>query len=202
MKKLLLILFFFTLFVFASEESTSQGKIKQINNVWLKTYSNYKNYNIILNNIIKVEQDLQNIRNKNSIVKIQELNNKVLIYKSKLTLYEKNNSFDELIKDYRYELRDITIYDFLFSISLQELKKKIIKYEVLKKEFYDASIFLQQSYDKSKESLENRKRVQLLQEEIEYFSEYSENVEKMKQNLLELEDEVKENMMNIKTKFL
>ena len=191
MKKLLLILFLPILFVFASEENTSQVKIKQINNVWLKTYSNYKNYNIILNNIIKVEQDLQNIKNKNSIVKIQELNNKVLIYKSKLTLYEKNNSFDELIKDYKYELRDITIYDFLFSISLQELKKKIIKYEILKKEFYDASIFLQESYKKSKDSLENRKKVQLLQEEIEYFSEYTENVEKMNQNLLEQEDEVK-----------
>ncbi len=191
MKKLLLLLLFSSLLLFGSTETKSKEKIKQINNIWLKTYSNYKNYNIILNNIIKVEQDIENLRNRNNILKEQELTNKILIYKSKLSLYEKNNSFDELIKDYSYEVRDITIYDFLFSISLQELKKKITKYQALKKEFYDALIFLQESSSETIDVSKKSKKLQLLREEIEYFNEYSENLEKMNLNLLEIEDEVK-----------
>lgn len=92
MKKVLLLVYLSALFVFASAEITSQEKTKQVNNIWLKTYSNYKNYNIILNNIIKVEQDLEKIKNRNSIVKIQELNNKILIYKSHLQIQSLTSS--------------------------------------------------------------------------------------------------------------
>lgn len=190
MKKLFLILLLCSSFLFANNEDLEQEKNKKVDNIWLKIYSNYKNYNIVLGNIAKVEQELEKIVKKNNIAKIQELNNKILIYKSKLTLYEKSNSFDELLKNYKYEMRSVTIYDFLFSISLEELKAKIIKYEALKREFYEALIFLQNANSNSEELANNLKKMQFLKEELDYFSEYSENIEKMSQNLFEIKTEI------------
>jgi len=160
-------------------------------NVWLKTYSNYKNYNTVLNNISKIENDLKIVKKKNKQEKIQELSNKLNIYKSKLTLYEKKNSFDDLLKAHKYEIINITIYDYLFNISLEELRKKIKKYDSLKKEFYSAMLYIQDSYDQQAKLNPKSKKTLLLQEQLEYFHEYSENIEKMYQSLLETKDDLK-----------
>ena len=93
--KIILIFLVFTCTItFASNENEIAKKKIPLTNIWLKTYSNYKNYNTILNNINKVEQEISRLKNRNNQTKIQELNNKLNIYKSKLTLYEKKNSFD------------------------------------------------------------------------------------------------------------
>lgn len=158
------------------------------NNIWLKTYTNYKNYNTVSGNIYKVEQEIE--KNKSNFTKIQELNSKLNIYKSKLNLYEKNNNFDNLLKEYKFEIVNISIYDYLFGDSLKELKKKNIKYMALKKEFYNALLYLQDSYNENiKLDLKNKK-IKLLQEEVEYFSQYAENIEKMQQSLFESKDEL------------
>ena len=165
-------------------------KKKNTNNIWLKTYSNYKNYNLITNNINKVELEIEKIKNKNNLNKMQELNGKLNIYKSKLTLYDKNNNFDDLLKKYKFEIINISIYDYLFGISEEELKKKIAKYELLKKEFYKAIIYTQNLYKQQIELLPTDKKVLLLKEQIEYFQEYTENIEKMHQSLFETQDEL------------
>ena len=118
---ILVIFIFANTVTFANEEVNK--KDKPIKNIWLKTYKNYKNYNSILNNIYKIEQEIA--KNQKNQKKIQEYTNKLSIYKSKLSLYEKNKNFNDLLKDYKYEIIDITIYDYLFNISLSELKKKI-----------------------------------------------------------------------------
>jgi len=99
---------------------------KTPNNIWLKTYKNYKKYNTILININKIEQEVE--RNKRNINKVQELTSKLSINKSKLSLYEKNQNFNDLLKNYKFEIIDITIYDYLFNVSSNELQKKITKY--------------------------------------------------------------------------
>ncbi len=37
-------------------------QLKKINNPWLKTYNNYKNYSIVISNIVKIEEKLKKIK--------------------------------------------------------------------------------------------------------------------------------------------
>lgn len=191
---------FFNLMVLGNTEITEAIEIKKIekvpNNIWLKTYKNYKKYNNIIITINKLEQEID--KNKRNLNKVQELTSKLSINKSKLSLYEKNQNFNDLIKSYKYEIIDITIYDYLFNISMDELKKKITKYEFLKKEFYTALIYLQDSYEESKNSSKDEKKINLLIEQIEYFNEYSENIEKTYQSFFELQDELEKKYIEYK----
>lgn len=188
---ILILLVFTSTITFASSENEVAKKKIPLTNIWLKTYSNYKNYNTVLNNINKVEQEIVRFKNRNNQTKIQELNNKLNIYKSKLTLYEKKNSFDELLKTHKYEITNITIYDYLFNISLEELRKQILKYDSLKKEFYEAMIYTQDSYEIQLKNEPKSKKTILLKEQVEYFQEYTENIEKMYQSLYETKDDLK-----------
>lgn len=189
--KILLFIALITIVNIFAQANNELPKKTNLSNVWLKTYNNYKNYNLVNNNINKVELELDKIKNKNNLNKIQELNNKLNIYKSKLALYEKNNNFDELLKKYKYESIDISIYDYLFGISEDELKKKIIKYEALKKEFYKAIIHVQNLYEQQIKLDKNDKKTLTIKEQLEYFKEYTENIEKMHQSLFEWEEELK-----------
>ncbi|MBU3014978.1 mechanosensitive ion channel [Poseidonibacter lekithochrous] len=197
---ILIVLILFNTIMLANVEATNDTKndskkvieIKKIektpNNIWLKTYKNYKKYNTILININKIEQEVE--RNKRNINKVQELTSKLSINKSKLSLYEKNQNFNDLLKNYKFEIIDITIYDYLFNVSSNELQKKITKYELLKKEFYAALSYLQEKYNKDKKVIKDKKKNQLLLEQINYFNEYSENIEKTYQSFLDLQDEL------------
>lgn len=175
---------------FCKEENEVSKKKITSSNIWLKTYSNYKNYNTILNNINKIEVEIIKFKTRNNQTKVQELTNRSNIYKSKLSLYERKSSFDELLKNQKYEIPEITIYNYLFNISQEELRKKIKKYDLLKKEFYDAFIYLQDSYEKQLELDLKSKKVAQLKEQIEYFSEYTENIEKMYETLLETKEDL------------
>lgn len=166
------------------------------NNIWLKTYKNYKKYNTIMININKIEEEIE--RNKRNINKVQELTSKLSINKSKLSLYENNQNFNDLLKNYKFEVINITIYDYIFSISLNELKKKIEKYELLKKEFYSALVYLQDKYNRDKMDLSDKNKNQLLLEQINYFNEYSENIEKMYQSFFDQEDELNKKYIEYK----
>lgn len=185
----LLIFLFTTLFCEQTIKTNETVSFDKNKNIWIKTYLNYKNYNSMTINIIKLEQELQ--KNRNNLTKIQELNKKLAIYKSKISLYEKNNNFDTLLKNYKYEIGKITIYDFLFSVSLDTLNKRIIKYKSLKKDFYLAIASLQESYDELLKEDKEIKKINFIKEEIEFFNEYAENVEKMYDVLLESKEELK-----------
>lgn len=191
----ILILFIFTnSIVFANTEVIKKKPI--LNNIWLKTYKNYKKYNLIVVNINKLEQEIE--KNKRNSKKVHELTSKLSINKSKLSLYEKNQNFNDLLKKYKYEIVDITIYDYLFNISSDDLKKKIAKYESLKMEFYAALTYLQDLHTENTLVVTDEKKIQLLEEQIEYFNEYSENIEKMYQGFFEIQDDLEKKYIEYK----
>ena len=190
-KFIILFLLLFTSVAFTNELNEASTKKISNTNIWLKTYSNYKNYNTVLNNINKTELEILKPKIRNNQSKLQEYMNKLNIYKSKLFLYEKKSSFDELLKNKKYEIPNINIYDYLFNISEEELRNKIRKYDSLKKEFYSAFVYLQDSYEEQLKVDSKGKRVIQLKEQIDYFSEYTENIEKMYETLLETKDDLK-----------
>ena len=190
-KFIILFLLLFTSVAFTNELNEASTKKISNTNIWLKTYSNYKNYNTVLNNINKIELEILKPKIRNNQSKLQEYMNKLNIYKSKLFLYEKKSSFDELLKNKKYEIPNINIYDYLFNISEEELRNKIRKYDSLKKEFYSAFVYLQDSYEEQLKVDSKGKRVIQLKEQIDYFSEYTENIEKMYETLLETKDDLK-----------
>jgi len=146
------------------------------NNIWLKTYQNYKNYNIIISNISKIE--FKQKEYKSNAKQLVQLNKRLAIYKSKLELYEKNNSFNNILAKYKYELPTITLRDYLLKNTKTNLNKTISKYIILKNKFYLA--------------IEHVKSPQanFEKEDIEYFQEYAENIERTHQNLIELNDDL------------
>ena len=80
-------------------------------NIWLKTYKNYKNYNILINNITLIEQKL---KKSNTDENQDLLNQKLTIYKSKLELYEINQNFNTILKQYKYTSPTIIFECFIF----------------------------------------------------------------------------------------
>ncbi|MAD42790.1 MAG: hypothetical protein CL623_10435 [Arcobacter sp.] len=200
----LIIFMFFNTNILANVETTNKSvaveEVKKVektpNNIWLKTYKNYKKYNTIIISINKIEQEIE--RNKRNINKVQELTSKLSINKSKLSLYEKNQNFNDLIKNYKFEIISITIYDYLFNISSNELNKKIAKYELLKKEFYIALSYLQDKYNNDIKVVKDNRKNRLLLEQINFFNEYSENIEKTYQSFLDIQEELDKKYMEYK----
>ena len=186
MMKIYIFLFISFFIAFADEkQNQTNDKIQNTltKNIWIKSYQNYKNYNIIINNIAKIQQKM--LLDKNNIV----LTNKLDLYKSKLELYG-NNNFEHILKSYKFETPTITLRDFLLNKSKNDLEKYISKYITLKNDFYLATFSMQHSYNQMKEDTTNKQKLHAIQEDIEYFSEYSENIEKTYQNLLESKDEL------------
>jgi len=187
MKQLTTALFFclfFTIYSLANETETSTKSSKDIwdsQNIWIKTYVNNKNYYTTINNIVKTEQKLKhNLKNPQTL---EKLNRRLELYKSKLSLYERNKSFETLISAYRFEVPTITAYDYFYKSSLQRLTKDLDKLIVMKNEFNKANSLLNNYYKKNPKG-----SVDI--EDIRYFEEFSENINKTYSNLMESKAEL------------
>jgi len=174
--------------LFAQNEiKEEKQEIWDMNNIWMKVYLNNKNYNTIINNITITERKLS--RKNNSLETIEKLQQKLSLYKSKLSFYQKDSNFDVILRPYKYTLSSISIYDFLFKESLHDLEKLINKFNHLKKDFYLAKSKLNDLYIQQKKI--KKKRVDpSLQEDLEYFIEYSDNIEKVQHDLLDSKEEL------------
>jgi small-conductance mechanosensitive channel len=157
-------------------------------NIWLKKYQNYKNYNTLITNITKLQQKINTIKKDQKLK--NQLEKKMQIYNSKLSLYEKNSSFDDILRVYKYDIPTITLYDYIFKRSQDELNRVISKYNSIKSEYYIAQSMLENSHKSTKEKNPKDEKVQSLKEDIEYFNEYAENIEKRYQLLQESKDEL------------
>ena len=155
-------------------------------NIWLKTYQNYKNYNILINNITVIEQKLK----KTTPTTQEELKKRLSIYKSKLELYETNQNFNTLLKQYKYTIATITLRDFILHTSLKDIEKTIQKYKTLKDDFYIAKSTIKNRYLTMLDTNKENSKLQSLKEDLDYFTEYSENIEKTEKNLLESKEEL------------
>lgn len=191
--KFLLILMMSIVTTFANinlQKETIQNtdNISSKNNIWIKTYLNYKNYNIIINKISKV--DLKIKKNFDDPKQLDELNSKLSIYKSKLELYDKNNNFDNIIRKYKYDLPTITLKDFIFKNSESKLNQNIEKYLLVKNDYYLAMATIKNNYDAMKSIQPKDNKVKSLMNDLEYFTEYSENIEKTYLNLLESKNDL------------
>ena len=181
MKQVAFLLLF--LITFSSAQDKPNKTIWENKNIWIKTYANNRNYNIIINNIVKIEQKIKKTRKTDPL--LPELRTRLEIQKSKLELYERNKSFDRLLLPYRYEVPEITVYDYLFETSKKKLNLKIEEYILLKNQFYLATSILK-NYAKSDTS----KKKLVLESDILYFEEYTENIDKTYLNLVEAKDEL------------
>ena len=178
----------FVSFIFFLSLSCSFANTKvTTDNIWLKTYQNYKNYNTIISNISKLEYRIK--KTKQSSPEINQLYNKLNINKSKLSLYEKNNSFDNLLLQYKFEIPTITLREYVFKSSYKDLEKMIEKYILIKNQFYLAKSSLENLYKNPQEDQENKKDINIVKNDLEYFMDYSENIEKAHQNLIETKSE-------------
>jgi len=157
-------------------------------NVWIKTYQNYKNYNIIINNISKTDFKIKNINN--DMKQLDDLNQKLSIYQSKLELYDKNNNFDNIIRKYKFEIPIITLRDFIFKNTESKLNKHISKYVTLKNDFYLGMATIKNNYNNLITSNPEDPKLRYIKNDLDYFNEYSENIEKTYLNLLESKDEL------------
>jgi hypothetical protein len=181
MKQIIFLLLFIMTLSFAQDKPNKT--VWENKNIWIRTYANNRNYNIIINNIVKIEQKIKKTRKTDPI--FSELQTRLEIQKSKLELYERNKSFDRLLLPFRYEVPEITAYDYLFETSKEKLDLKIEQYILLKNQFYLATSILK-NYRKS--DLSKKKLV--LESDILYFEEYAENIDKTYLNLLEAKDEL------------
>ncbi|MFT7004832.1 MAG: small-conductance mechanosensitive channel [Sulfurimonas sp.] len=182
MNKVILILIFFlsVLYADSSDSNTSNNNIWKSKNIWIKVYSNNRNYNITINNIVKIEEEIKQANKKG--FSLVELRSKLDIQKSKLLLYERNKSFDSLLSSFKYEIPEVTIRDYLFNDSINILDKKIDMFIALKNKFYMASSIVKNLYENNEQSVSKL--------DIKYFNEYAENIEKIHLNLLDSRDEL------------
>ena len=182
---LFLTIFFYNLYGNTEINNTTEKAIitSQSKNIWIKTYQNYKNYNIVINNISKTDLKIKNTVDNPK--QFEDLTKKLSIYKSKLELYDKNNNFDNIIRKFKYDTPNITLRDFIFKNSESKLKLNISKYITLKNDFYLAIATLQHNYDNAILSNPHDPKVKFLKDDLDYFNEYTENIEKIYQNLLE-----------------
>jgi len=174
--------------ILLADTSTKKSTSWDMHNIWIKTYINNKNYTTIINNITIIEQKLQ--RKNNSLNKISKLQKKLNLYQSKLKLYQKDNSFDLILKRFKYTVREITMFDYIFKDSLAELDKLTQKYRVLEKDFYLAKSKIQSLYTVELKKNKHSSSAMALKEDLDYFIEYSENIEKIDHNLLETKEEI------------
>ena len=185
--KVLILLLFLCLRLLGNEDITNTTTTIE-KNVWLKTYQNYKNYNIIINNITILEHKLKNPENTTKMQ--EELNRRLAIYKSKLELYESNQNFNTILKQYKYELPSITLRDFILQTSLKDIERILQKYKTLKDDFYLAKSTIKNRYKMILEQNEDLKKVKSAKEDLDYFTEYTENINKIEKNLLESKDDL------------
>lgn len=189
----LLFLFFIVWSVCFANETDSNTSTKSLKekkkNIWLKTYYTYKNYNITLTNIAKTEQELR--KTKKDSKQQRKLINKLEIYRSKLVLYEKNNSFENILIKYKYETPTISLRDYIFKNSQENLTQLIKKYTALKNEFYLAISTLKVSQKSLRKSDPSNLKLQTLKDDLDFFTEYSESIEQIHQNLLESKADLK-----------
>jgi len=175
MKILLILVLLFTIGI----SDTGKKNIWDSKNIWIKTYVNNKNYYTIINNIVKIEQKIR--RNKNNQKELEKLKRKLGIQKSKLELYERNKSFDELLSEYKFSIPEITAYDFFYKSSEDKLRKKIDKLIDMKNELHKAYSLLNSYYKKDQKS-----SVSL--DDLKYFEEYLENLDKTYLNLTDSQE--------------
>jgi small-conductance mechanosensitive channel len=149
-------------------------------NIWIKTFTNNKNYYTIINNIVKIEQKIK--KNQGNTQTIDVLMRRLELQNSKLELYEKNKSFDTLLMPFRYYIPEITGYDYFFQDSQKDINKLIDKFIALKNEFNLAYSLLQNYHKKDSKKV--------TQDDLKYFEEFSENIDKVYLNLLEAKDEL------------
>lgn len=176
LQKIIFILLCSFSFLLADTNSTSVIKknIWDNDNIWIKTYANNRNYKIIINNIVKIEQKIKKV--KYDMQYKEELKSRLEVQKSKLELYERNKSFARLLLPYKFVVQDITIQDYVFKDTENQLNKTIEKYILLKNQFYMAHSLLESSLKKSKN---------VLMSDLAYFEEFSQNIDKTYVNLIE-----------------
>ena len=182
---LFLTIFFYNLYGNIEINNTTEKAIitSHSKNIWIKTYQNYKNYNIVINNISKTDLKIKNTVDNPK--QFEDLTKKLSIYKSKLELYDKNNNFDNIIRKFKYDTPNITLRDFIFKNSESKLKLNISKYITLKNDFHLAIATLQHNYNNAILSNPHDPKIKFLKDDLDYFNEYTENIEKIYQNLLE-----------------
>ena len=183
MRNIILILFYSFSFLLADTNTTGpvSKSIWDNDNVWIKTYANNRNYKIIINNIVRLEQKIKKIKYDTQL--IEELNARLEVQKSKLGLYERNKSFERLLLPFKFEVQAITIQDYVFKDTKNKLKKTIDKYIVLKNQFYMAHSLLKNYIKKDK---------LVLKLDLIYFNEFSQNIDKTYSNLIEANNELDE----------
>jgi small-conductance mechanosensitive channel len=189
--KILLILIFLVFSSFGSSTTIKEREnVEKSNskNIWIKTYQNFKNYNILINNISKIELKIKDSQNDNT--QLEKLNTRHTLYKSKLELYDKNNNFDTILRKFIFIIPNITLRDFIFQTSNNLLNKNIEKYITFKNSFYLAKATIQNNYDSLYNKHPNGEKLKYIKDDLEYFKEYTENIEKTYQNLLETREEL------------
>ncbi|MCD4757833.1 MAG: mechanosensitive ion channel family protein [Arcobacteraceae bacterium] len=182
----ILFIFLFVCLSLIADDTVANTTSTIEKNIWLKTYQNYKNYNILINNITVIEQKLK----KTTSTAQEELKKRLSIYKSKLELYETNQNFNTLLKQYKYTISTITLRDFILHTSLKDIEKTIQKYKTLKDDFYIAKSTIKNRYLTMLNTDKENSKLQSLKEDLDYFIEYSENIEKTEKNLLESKEEL------------
>lgn len=185
MKHLLLLLFVLsTLYAKQSSTDTSLADSKLIwenKNIWIKTYVNNKNYYTTINNIVIIEQKIK--RNQKYPKTLESLKRRLALQKSKLELYERNKSFETLLVPFSFEVPEITAYDYFYKTTQERLLRKIETLIVMKNEFNKANSLINSYYKKYK-----GKSVTL--DDVKYFEEFLENINKVYLNLIESRDEL------------
>ena len=183
MQKIIFILLFSFSFLLADTNSTSpiSKNIWDNDNIWIKTYANNRNYKIIINNIVKLEQKIKKVKYDKQL--LEELNSRLEVQKTKLGLHESNKSFERLLLPFIFEVREVTIQDYIFKDTKNKLSKTIDKYIVLKNQFYMAHSLLKSSAKKDK---------LVLRKDLVYFNEFSQNIDKTYSNLIDAKNELNE----------
>ena len=183
MQKIIFILLFSFSFLLADTNSTSpiSKNIWDNDNIWIKTYANNRNYKIIINNIVKLEQKIKKVKYDKQL--LEELNSRLEVQKTKLGLHESNKSFERLLLPFIFEVREVTIQDYIFKDTKNKLSKTIDKYIVLKNQFYMAHSLLKSSSKKDK---------LVLRKDLVYFNEFSQNIDKTYSNLIDDKNELNE----------
>lgn len=175
-------------FLFATTPLDTKVVSSISKNIWLKTYQNYKNYNIIVSNISKTEEKIK--KNKNNTEALEKLHSKLLVFQSKLELYEKNNNFNTILRKYKFDIPVITLRDFALRISEDKLDIVLKKYGIEKNDFYLAMAKIKNDYELAVEKNIEPNKLSSLKNDIEYFNDFAENIEKSHQNLQEIKDDL------------
>lgn len=179
MKNILILILLSTTLLFGAKDSNTKN-VWDSKNIWIKTYVNNKNYYTIINNIVKIEQKIK--KNKKNHRELEKLNRRLEIQKSKLELYERNKSFDRLLNEFKFSLPEITAYDYFYQDSSKKLAKKIDKLIDMKNEFNKAYSLLNNYYQK------NQSTSVVSLDDLKYFEEFLENINKTYINLTESKD--------------